>query len=144
MKIFIKSLTEKIFELEVESSESIKNIKHKIRTKENLDPSRQILIFQGKQLKDNLTVSDYNIQDGTTIHLILRLNYGNKIYIDINEGKTIEHDYVSSDSIKNVKDKIHKIEGIPPNRQCLIFQGKQLEDNLIISENYKYAGATFF
>jgi len=70
--IFVKTLTGKTIALDVNLSDTIEEVKLQIQHKEGTPSDQQCLIFEGMQLEDERTLSDYTIGGvkGSTLHLL--------------------------------------------------------------------------
>jgi len=105
-----------------------------IQDEEGIPPYQQRLILAGKQLLDGRTLLDYIILMESTLHLLLCWHGCIQISFKALTGKTSITVVKASDTNHNVEAKIQDKEGIPPDQDCLICAGKQLEDGRTLSD----------
>ena len=144
MLIFVKTLTGKTITLEVEPSDSIEKVKVTIQDEEGIPVDAQRLLFSCKGLEDDRTLSDYNIEKDSTIHLIVRLRGGMQVFIKTLAGKTFTIDIDPSETTEVLKAKIQNEEGIKPAAQAYIFAGRGIENGKALSEYNIYCNCTIY
>merc|ERR1712000_407068 len=76
MQIKVRTLTGKEIELDIEADYKVSRIKERVEEKEGIPPVQQRLIYGGKQMADEKTAADYQLEGGNTLHLVLALRGG--------------------------------------------------------------------
>jgi hypothetical protein len=70
MKIIVKTLLDRSYTLDVETSNTVRDVKEKIALLEHVPSERQRLILAGIQLDDDRSLADYNVQENQLLHVI--------------------------------------------------------------------------
>jgi ubiquitin C len=145
MEVFVKTLNGSTLTIyNIDGKTTIGELKEEIykatidlpNKSDVLTPDSQRLIFAGKQLEDGRTLSDYNIQKESTIHVVRRLRGGSlRIIVETSSGQTLTILCSSwAITIADIKSKIQHESGIPPKCQQLVFNGQVLEDHKKLSD----------
>jgi ubiquitin C len=113
-------------------------VKHMIAEIENsttISPEQQRLIYSGKQLQDNRTLSDYNLYSDCTIQVLPRLRGGAyQIYLKLLSGERVSIEVEPTDTIFSLKQQISNLYQIPVEQQTLMVSGTRLIDAKSISD----------
>ena len=135
MIVFVKTLTNKIFPLWVETTDTVESVKLKIEQSEGIPVDQQRLIVRGKQLEDGRTLCDHNIFKHDILHLMLRLRGGGEgpamPFAPMDKSQTLNWSQDAPDGVT--------IEGICRNEKCLA-NGHAVISNHYYSDVTLHAG----
>ena len=136
LHLFVKVMCEETrITLTVVPNDSIANLKSMIKAKNGFPVDEQRIVYNGRNLEDDQTVSDYNIQDKSTLNLVLPVR-DNRMEVTILKetmGPVPTLAVRPNDSILDVKRKIQDMTGVPFHKQILIFAGEELQNIFTIS-----------
>jgi ubiquitin C len=76
MQIFVKTTTNKVITLDVETNSTVADAKEQITKKEDIPIEYQRFAYKGKLLDNNIKLCDYGITKDDTLALILCLRGG--------------------------------------------------------------------
>ena len=117
--IFVKTITGEVDIVQYFPLKLVAGIKIELCDMRNIPPRNQSLFFSGVQLEESQTLSHYNIQEQTTIHLVPQFSDRFQVYVKICSERVISLQVSSIHTIENVKLMIWHQLGILPSEQCL-------------------------
>uniref|UniRef100_A0A7S0INL7 Ubiquitin-like domain-containing protein n=1 Tax=Calcidiscus leptoporus TaxID=127549 RepID=A0A7S0INL7_9EUKA len=144
MPIFVKMLDTPGLCLVVKASDSIGHVKMMIEDKWSIFAGHQLLIFAGRALaEDGKTLTDCNITKEATLHLMHRLSdpkpflgprgdASSRLFVRISHAtgstsvRSVSLDVRGTTTLAELKALIHAREGIPPEKQRLRREGRDV------------------
>ncbi|NP_001280077.1 polyubiquitin-like [Callorhinchus milii] len=147
MRIQVKFITGSVVDLEVDPSIQVSQLKNMIFLKTQVPDHQQRLVLQNGnrvELSDEQRLCQFNVTSSSTILLIVKDNSPIQVFLKNEKGKISTHMVQPSDSVTSFKERVSRQEGVPPNQQRLLHEGKQLEDGYKLSDYNIQAESTIF
>jgi len=128
---YVKDTKGKKFLVDVNPTDTLEEVKEKIKGKQGIPKEHQRLAFEGRPLEDgNKTLRDYDVQHKSALELLEPM----QIHVVTPAGKKVALTVDPNDRVKDVKRQIAEKEGIPVDEQRLEFGGEPLKDGNKLSD----------
>ena len=140
MRIFVKPPSSETISLKVKDSDLTEAVRFSVCDAIGIPHTWEgRLVYRGMQLENGRTLSDYDIQNDSTLSLVACLVLSNKIQVTVRPrrkagGKDISVEADPSMIVAELKMKIYSQEGTPAIQQQLTVSGKRLEDHRTLSD----------
>ena len=128
------------FNLDVRPSDTIEEVKSKIQGKQGIPTDHQRLYFSGRQLENSQTLSNYDIKNGSTVQMVLRLRGGMCIFIKSFEGTTFSIYLDCESTVEELKEKILQEINAKGGKQLptaslrLLYSGRELHEGRTLAD----------
>ena len=133
IQIFVKATDGANVTVDAKPSDTIGHVKELVYDEQEIPPKRQRLVFGGGILEDDKTLAACGVQNQSTLLLVMLPEVS--IAVETLIGKKFTLDVtVTTDTVKDIKAMIEKKEKIPIHKQRLIFAGKIMQDDKLLSE----------
>ena len=146
MHLFVKTLNGHTFILYPSIYQTVADVKNELQSKENIDTSHHRIVFQGKHLDDDKTLKSCNLPSQCTVHMVqlaqmsstvspsLSRQVSMPILVRTLTGNTITLLATSTDRVRDIKKRLEEREGYPIDDINLVFGGKDLDNDALLSE----------
>lgn len=132
--VFVERYNVQFIPINAKKNDKIIDIKSKIEKREGIPVSDQKLAFKDKNLDDDATLEDCNINLGSKDQLTLILNRTMKLFIRKLNGEHFELLVSPNDDVIDLKQQILAHEKASTRDLRLIFAGKQIEDGSLLRD----------
>jgi hypothetical protein len=119
--------------VKVSSSDTVQQVKSKIKEAHDINVNEQELFLGREKLENEKTLANYKIESNETVRLVQTLTGGFQIYVSFS-GKSVSLQVLPSYTIKKVKEEFEIKQGMPVAEQRYIYNGKELENNRVLSD----------
>ena len=114
--------------VDIQTSDTIQEVKQKIHVRVGIPPEEQRLIFHGKLVEDSGAVQDYGIKNNDELYMIRRICQYDLLVSNSSTCHDLTVKVEPSNTIMDVKVAIAKLEQIPIHQQQLMFHNQLLDD----------------
>eukprot|EP01025_Chloroclados_australasicus_P060987 TRINITY_DN7911_c0_g1_i1.p1 TRINITY_DN7911_c0_g1~~TRINITY_DN7911_c0_g1_i1.p1 ORF type:complete len:322 (-),score=30.43 TRINITY_DN7911_c0_g1_i1:326-1291(-) len=121
IQIFVRSLAGRLLTIELPHYCLVTDLKQRIQDKEGTPSGQQRIIFNGMQLEDSNTLSKYDIQQHSLVHLVLRLRGGGSglCFADVSNSKSLrKQSFLENGPRWRTATEGINVEGYCKNRKC--------------------------
>lgn len=132
MEIKVETIDGNVTLVTVSPTDTILFTKEKVEQKIGIPVADQDLLWNGMELKDAKTLSEYGIKHGSTLNII-----GMQIYVHHYNGNILTLPVATTTTLKDVKGMIRDSENLPLEEQNVVFGGSLLVDNSRTLGEYK-------
>ena len=129
IKIHVRHIKErKVFDVQVDPSQSMDAVKAAVEAQSGLEQSVQHLVFKGKPLRSGWPLAEQGVEDGATVHLVLRLKTGIKLNVRVMSGNTIDIELAPQAPASELLATVSALLSLDERPRVVCFEGVRLAE----------------